>query len=141
MRRVCYTRGISQCCRCRCCACLIVETKEEEEGIITRKTAVLAQHSWALAFDATTGPASSRLCRLHRSDCFDCWSPLPYYRSCAPLEFRIKLFCLTLNMAVPEGPFSFDLCKRNAYLETRGVKAPGFTKTGTTIAGIIFKVC
>lgn len=43
-------------------------------------------------------------------------------------------------MTVPEGAFNFDLCKRNAYLESRGVKAPGFTKTGTTIAGIIFKV-
>lgn len=38
------------------------------------------------------------------------------------------------------GPFSFDLTRRNAYLEKRGVKGPGFTKTGTTIAGVIFKV-
>eukprot|EP00891_Asterochloris_glomerata_P004967 jgi/Astpho2/4967/Aster-06703 len=37
------------------------------------------------------------------------------------------------------GPFSFDLTRRNAYLEKRGVKGPGFTKTGTTIAGVIFK--
>lgn len=44
-------------------------------------------------------------------------------------------------MTVPEGAFNFDLCKRNAYLETRGVKAPAYTKTGTTIAGIIFRVC
>ena len=36
--------------------------------------------------------------------------------------------------------FNFDLAQRNAYLESRGVKAPGFTKTGTTIAGLIFKV-
>ncbi len=43
-------------------------------------------------------------------------------------------------MTVPEGAFNFDLCKRNSYLEGRGIKAPGFTKTGTTIAGIIFKV-
>lgn len=43
-------------------------------------------------------------------------------------------------MTLPEGAFNFDLCKRNAYLEARGVKAPGYTKTGTTIAGIIFKV-
>ncbi|DBA76230.1 hypothetical protein WJX77_006905 [Trebouxia sp. C0004] len=42
-------------------------------------------------------------------------------------------------MTVPEGAFNFDLCKRNSYLEGRGIKAPGFTKTGTTIAGIIFK--
>jgi len=44
------------------------------------------------------------------------------------------------SMTVPEGAFNFDLCKRNSYLEGRGIKAPGFTKTGTTIAGIIFKV-
>ena len=37
--------------------------------------------------------------------------------------------------------FNNDLVERNAYLQTRGVKAPGFTKTGTTIAGVIFKVC
>ena len=49
--------------------------------------------------------------------------------------------CLAVrDMTVPEGAFSFDLCKRNTYLEARGVKAPGYTKTGTTIAGIIFKV-
>ena len=69
----------------------------------------------------------------------------------------------------PPVGFNFDLAKRNAYLEVRqvstaqwatdgagdeehmshrvlvlpqakGVKSPGFTKTGTTIAGIIFKV-
>lgn len=39
-----------------------------------------------------------------------------------------------------DGAFNFDLCKRNAFLEQRGVKAPGFTKTGTTIAGIVYKV-
>lgn len=38
-----------------------------------------------------------------------------------------------------EGGFSFDLCKRNEVLEARGMKGPGFTKTGTTIAGVIFK--
>lgn len=37
------------------------------------------------------------------------------------------------------GGFNFDLCKRNAFLEERGVKQPQLTKTGTTIAGIIFK--
>ncbi|KAK9824142.1 hypothetical protein WJX72_008083 [[Myrmecia] bisecta] len=35
--------------------------------------------------------------------------------------------------------FNFDLCKRNSFLESKGVKAPGYTKTGTTIAGVIFK--
>lgn len=40
----------------------------------------------------------------------------------------------------PEAGFQFDLAKRNAYLEAKGVKAPAPWKTGTTIAGIIFKV-
>ena len=44
-------------------------------------------------------------------------------------------------MADQGGGFSFDLCKRNEFFEKKGVKGPGFTKTGTTIAGIIFKVC
>ncbi|BDA47457.1 Proteasome subunit beta type-7 [Coccomyxa sp. Obi] len=38
-----------------------------------------------------------------------------------------------------QGGFAFDLCGRNAYLERRGIKPPRFTKTGTTIAGLIFK--
>jgi hypothetical protein len=38
------------------------------------------------------------------------------------------------------GGFSFDLCKRNAFLQERGVKPPAAWKTGTTIAGIVFKV-
>jgi len=38
------------------------------------------------------------------------------------------------------GGFSFDLCKRNEVLEMKGMKGPGFTKTGTTISGVIFKV-
>eukprot|EP00884_Botryococcus_braunii_P010244 jgi/Botrbrau1/19220/Bobra.0077s0120.1 len=37
------------------------------------------------------------------------------------------------------GGFDFDLCARNAFLEARGVKSPGFKKTGTTISGVIFK--
>ncbi len=36
--------------------------------------------------------------------------------------------------------FNYDLARRNAYLQERGVKFPGFTKTGTTIAGVIYKV-
>ena len=39
----------------------------------------------------------------------------------------------------PQPGFQFDLCRRNAFLEERGVHAPRLTKTGTTIAGIIFK--
>lgn len=38
------------------------------------------------------------------------------------------------------GGFNFDLCKRNHILEKKGLQTPGFTKTGTTIAGVIFKV-
>ena len=41
---------------------------------------------------------------------------------------------------VAAGGFSFDLCRRNGMLGSRGVQGPGFTKTGTTIAGIIYKV-
>ncbi|KAK2076475.1 hypothetical protein QBZ16_001000 [Prototheca wickerhamii] len=42
-------------------------------------------------------------------------------------------------MAEAPGGFNFDLVQRNALLEQKGMKGPGFTKTGTTIAGIIFK--
>ena len=38
------------------------------------------------------------------------------------------------------GGFSFDLCKRNSFLEKKGVSPPGLWKTGTTIAGVIYKV-
>ena len=39
-----------------------------------------------------------------------------------------------------QGGFSFDLCKRNEFFAAKGVQHPGFTKTGTTIAGLMFKV-
>ncbi|KAL6139524.1 hypothetical protein ACLB2K_057828 [Fragaria x ananassa] len=39
----------------------------------------------------------------------------------------------------PKGGFSFDLCKRNAMLSKNGVQLPPFTKTGTTIVGLIFQ--
>lgn len=42
--------------------------------------------------------------------------------------------------AADVGGFNFDLCKRNEILQAKGVTGPGFTKTGTTIAGVIFKV-
>ncbi|CAH1272240.1 proteasome subunit beta type-7-like [Branchiostoma lanceolatum] len=48
----------------------------------------------------------------------------------------------TVNSAYAEpslGGFSFENCKRNAYMETKGIKMPTARKTGTTIAGIIFK--
>jgi len=36
--------------------------------------------------------------------------------------------------------FNFDLCKRNAMLAAKGVPTPRAWSTGTTIAGVIFKV-
>ena len=43
-------------------------------------------------------------------------------------------------MSSSAGGFAFDLLARNAALEARGVQAPGFKKTGTTIVGLVFKV-
>ncbi|GFR41525.1 hypothetical protein Agub_g2221 [Astrephomene gubernaculifera] len=37
------------------------------------------------------------------------------------------------------GGFDFDLCKRNAMLENKGMQLPKAWKTGTTIAGLVFK--
>jgi len=39
------------------------------------------------------------------------------------------------------GGFSFELCKRNAYLATKAITLPTAKKTGTTICGIICKDC
>lgn len=39
-----------------------------------------------------------------------------------------------------EGGFEFDLCRRNAALGKMGVQPMTPLKTGTTIAGVIFKV-
>jgi hypothetical protein len=38
------------------------------------------------------------------------------------------------------GGFNFELVKRNAMLAAKGVKPPTAWKTGTTIAGVIYKV-
>lgn len=38
------------------------------------------------------------------------------------------------------GGFDFEFVKRNAMLAAKGVKPPTATKTGTTIAGVIYKV-
>eukprot|EP01116_Phalansterium_solitarium_P023073 TRINITY_DN7897_c0_g1_i1.p2 TRINITY_DN7897_c0_g1~~TRINITY_DN7897_c0_g1_i1.p2 ORF type:complete len:270 (-),score=75.51 TRINITY_DN7897_c0_g1_i1:191-1000(-) len=40
---------------------------------------------------------------------------------------------------LPKGGFSFELCARNNFLSSQGQKQPVAKKTGTTIAGIIFK--
>lgn len=41
---------------------------------------------------------------------------------------------------VPKTGFSFDLCRRNDMLAKKGLKQPGYLKTGTTIVGLIFEV-
>ncbi|OAD54006.1 Proteasome subunit beta type-7 [Eufriesea mexicana] len=46
------------------------------------------------------------------------------------------------SILIPEIPapgFSFDLCKRNNFLVQKGFQAPKAVKTGTTIAGIVYK--
>ncbi|CAD5121585.1 DgyrCDS10083 [Dimorphilus gyrociliatus] len=40
---------------------------------------------------------------------------------------------------LPKSGFNFDNCIRNRLLEGKGLKAPKALKTGTTIAGVIFK--
>merc|ERR1712029_415280 len=40
---------------------------------------------------------------------------------------------------MPSGGFSFENCKRNKILANQGFKSPTATKTGTTIAGIVYK--
>ncbi|XP_047249501.1 proteasome subunit beta type-7-A isoform X2 [Capsicum annuum] len=43
-------------------------------------------------------------------------------------------------MDVPQnGGFSFDLCRRNEMLVSKGLRSPPFLKTGTTIVGLIFQ--
>ncbi|CDP13255.1 unnamed protein product [Coffea canephora] len=39
----------------------------------------------------------------------------------------------------PKGGFSFDLCRRNEMLVQKGLNAPSFLKTGTTIVGLVFQ--
>lgn len=51
--------------------------------------------------------------------------------------------CVVASLCVrhmERGGFAFDLHQRNAALEKNGVKMPAVKKTGTTIAGVIFKV-
>jgi len=38
-----------------------------------------------------------------------------------------------------QGGFTFDLCKRNEFLQQTGMKMPLTKKTGTTIVGIVYK--
>ncbi|KAI8122353.1 hypothetical protein FF38_04643 [Lucilia cuprina] len=46
---------------------------------------------------------------------------------------------LELTRDVPKSGFNFENCKRNADLLRNGFQAPKTVKTGTTIAGIVFK--
>jgi len=39
---------------------------------------------------------------------------------------------------LPQAGFSFDNCRRNAFMEKQGVTLPSARKTGTTICGVIF---
>ena len=78
---------------------------------------------------------------LHLAICESPLIPTPT-RACSPLSPPDRTSSAFPAMAAAEeGGFVFDLCKRNDFFEKQGVKGPGFTKTGTTIAGIIFKVC
>lgn len=43
------------------------------------------------------------------------------------------------SQEMPQPGFSFENCKRNAFLAGAGYKAPKMTKTGTTICAVIFK--
>lgn len=43
------------------------------------------------------------------------------------------------SMGSNAGGFKFDNCKRNGMLEAKGVQAPNAWKTGTTIAGVVYK--
>ncbi len=44
-------------------------------------------------------------------------------------------------MGTNAGGFDFSLVKRNAMMELKGMPVPKAWKTGTTIAGVVFKVC
>jgi len=43
------------------------------------------------------------------------------------------------QLQMSKGGFNFSLCKRNEMLARAGMKAPKVKKTGTTIAGVVFK--
>ena len=45
-----------------------------------------------------------------------------------------------MDFKIPKGGFSFENYARNLLIENQGIQHPKFTKTGTTIAGVIFKV-
>ena len=50
--------------------------------------------------------------------------------------------CVCVCVCVVMTGFSYELCDRNAaFVSSGAVKQPSAKKTGTTIAGVIFKVC
>ncbi|OEL31901.1 Proteasome subunit beta type-7-B [Dichanthelium oligosanthes] len=59
----------------------------------------------------------------------------------SPLSHRLRTqIRMTGSMDLPaKGGFSYDLCRRNDFLEKKGLKVPGFLKTGTTIVGLVFQ--
>ncbi|KAL2298197.1 hypothetical protein Nmel_017160, partial [Mimus melanotis] len=67
---------------------------------------------------------------------------LPRKRSRPPPRARRNMAAVSVLRA-PAGGFSFDNCARNSLLEAelaqKGLRAPAPRKTGTTIAGVIFK--
>lgn len=71
-----------------------------------------------------------------------CWIGNSYFMFCwlgSAGSIRIWNMSPSLDLP-PKGGFSFDLCRRNAMLESKGLKAPTFLKTGTTIVGLVFQV-
>ena len=55
-------------------------------------------------------------------------------------HFRNKtMAAIAAPLEMPVQGFSFENCKRNAFLAGNGFKAPKMTKTGTTICAVVFK--
>ncbi|RUP51859.1 hypothetical protein BC936DRAFT_145101 [Jimgerdemannia flammicorona] len=47
---------------------------------------------------------------------------------------------MAMKYSLPKSGFNFDNVQRNMALESKGIRPPKATSTGTTIVGIIFKV-
>jgi len=62
-----------------------------------------------------------------------------YFRVASNLmEKKEAVDAITL-LESQKGGFSFDLCKRNAILASKGAQMPKMKKTGTTIVGLVYK--
>lgn len=76
-----------------------------------------------------------------KEDTRECFTAIPSRSPSHHISsHRLKNMAKNTIELPPKGGFSFDLCRRNAFLEKQGVKMPKFRKTGTTIVGLIFKV-